>query len=179
MMHLFLPCAYSLTNPSFLPSFFPSLSLRYTHIKLPRRLPAPRAPITPNDIAQRDVSSLIGYLEQSIGTAITKALKALSDEREALKHPALSVSGSALAFLALSLKAAKPNELPRIAKRQQQRLEQFLAECRLAEEIRAKAPRGSGRAVARASPRQMALVEEFDKVSRDTVGTLKKRLLRP
>jgi len=69
---------------------------KYSNLKLPHKLPPKREPMV--------VSSLpmLGYLEQTVAVAITKAMTAVGTVKP--KYPFLSASKSALIYVAFHLK---------------------------------------------------------------------------
>jgi len=71
----------------------------YCNLKLPRKLPPKREPMV--------VSSLpmLGYLEQTVAVAITKAMTAVGIIKP--KYPSLSASKSALIYVAFHLKGPR------------------------------------------------------------------------
>ncbi len=114
---------------------------------------------------------------------IVKALTAVEQYRSFLVHPALTVEGSCLAFVALYLKANNGAAEARVRQRAEDRLKQFLDECALSEKLRSVAVRGSAVAAARQSPRASEeisqLGEQFDKLRTEPKQMLLRRYLRP
>lgn len=126
--------------------------------------------------------STVAYLEQTLSEMITNALTAVDQHRSHLLHPALSISSTLKAFVALHLKAHNAAAPAHVRERSAARLLRFLEECAIADKIRGSAPRGSAVAAARLSPRLPDVVqlgEQYDKLKSEPKPYLLERYLRP
>eukprot|EP00057_Strongylocentrotus_purpuratus_P026855 XP_011681329.1 PREDICTED: adenylate kinase 9 [Strongylocentrotus purpuratus] len=96
---------------------------RYFSLKLPHKLPPRRDPLLVTSLP------MLGYMEQTISTAITKALTATGCFKP--KFPFVSPSRSALLYLAFHLKAYNPKSSDYVRKKYRKKLEQFEEQCEL------------------------------------------------
>ena len=72
---------------------------QYLNLKLPHKLPPKREPMAVNSLP------MLGYLEQTVAVAITKAMTAVGNVKP--KYPFLSASKSALIYVAFHLKGRR------------------------------------------------------------------------
>jgi len=68
----------------------------YSDLKLPQKLPPKHEPMVVNSLP------MLGYLEQTVAVAITKAMTAVGIKKP--KYPFLTASKSALIYVAFHLK---------------------------------------------------------------------------
>lgn len=124
----------------------------------------------------------MAYLEQTLAEMITNALTAVDQHRSQLLHPALSISNTLKAFVALHMKANNAAAPTHIRERSVARLQRFLEECAIADKLRGSAARGSAVSAARLSPRLpdiAQLGEQYDKLRSEPKPVLLERFLRP
>ncbi|EDO38691.1 predicted protein [Nematostella vectensis] len=95
----------------------------YHGLKLPNKLPPKKDPLS--------VSSLpmLGYMEQTVSTAITKALTEVGCVKP--KYPYLDAKRSALLYVAYHLKAYNPKSSEYVRKKYKQKLQKFEEQCEL------------------------------------------------
>jgi hypothetical protein len=82
--------------------------------------------------AAAEPSSVQGLVQVQCGHSVEAALASLAQLRAVLRHPSMTVRGSALAYLALHLRAYNPHLRPAQRARARRRLEQFVRECKSA-----------------------------------------------
>ncbi|CAH1800208.1 unnamed protein product [Owenia fusiformis] len=102
---------------------FMRLPEKYWNLKLPHKLPPRKDNITVTGLP------MLGYMEQSVATAIQKALTAVGLFKP--KYPFLTPSKSALLYVAYHLKAYNPKSSEYVRKKYKQRLMQFEESCEL------------------------------------------------
>ena len=73
-----------------------SVPERYSYVTLPQKLPPKKQPLSVAGLP------MLGYLEQTVATAIVKSLTAVGASKP--KHPFLSPTKSALIYVAYHLK---------------------------------------------------------------------------
>jgi hypothetical protein len=118
------------------------LSSPYTFASHPScKAPPGRVPPHPrqchNMIPERDlgpegeagVGGMLGYAELTTGRLLREAMEHFAQVRGELRHPTMSVRGTALKFLALSLRANDPHLRPHERARARKAFESFLADC--------------------------------------------------
>lgn len=76
-----------------------------------------------------DAEDSVAFLEEALGSAVSRALLEVSAKR--LKHPQLSVKESALKMAALFLKANNPGSTAFERAKYGQRLRDFIGRCEL------------------------------------------------
>ncbi|KAJ3357640.1 adenylate kinase [Entophlyctis luteolus] len=103
----------------------------FTDLELPRKLPPKSVHIPIGQLP------LIGYLEQTVATALTDALTEVGKVRP--KFPYKSLTTSASEFLALYLKAKNSKSKDWVQKKYSQQLKKFVVTCKLISEIVDKA----------------------------------------
>jgi hypothetical protein len=159
----------------------------YAEQSLPAKLPPLLPKMSGAAIGERSLGSMLGYVEQSVGNLLVRALLAVGKEREHLLHPSLSHAQTLLVFLSLWLKAQDTSLSLPVRERQTARLELFLKECHLGDRLSAAAPRGSGAGAAQAA-RELAAyaqaAEEFDQLaslkgSQQAIDELRRRFVAP
>lgn len=109
---------------------------KYNKIDLPTKMPPHDDPISLFNMSQNSEDSTI-FMEQALGTIVTKALREVSENR--LKHPNMSVKETMLKLFALFLKAENPANTDFMKQKYTQRMQDFVANCEIAEELSALA----------------------------------------
>ncbi|XP_071818767.1 adenylate kinase 9-like isoform X4 [Apostichopus japonicus] len=102
---------------------FMRLPEKYYNLKLPHKLPPRKDPLMVTSLP------MLGYMEQTLSTAITKAMTAAGLFKP--KFPFLSVSRSALIYVAFHLKAYNPKSSDYVRKKYKRKLQQFEEHCEL------------------------------------------------
>jgi adenylate/nucleoside-diphosphate kinase len=95
----------------------------YCNLKLPHKLPPKHDPLVVNSLP------MLGYMEQTVALAITKALTAVGMAKP--KYPFINTTKSALIYVAFHLKAFNPNSPLYVRKKYKRKLEQFEEMCEL------------------------------------------------
>ncbi|XP_072178424.1 adenylate kinase 9-like isoform X1 [Diadema setosum] len=95
----------------------------YYNLKLPHKLPPRKDPLLVTSLP------MLGYMEQTISSAISKALTAVGCFKP--KFPFVTPSRSALLYLAFHLKAYNPKSSEYVRKKYRKKLEQFEEHCEL------------------------------------------------
>jgi len=105
---------------------------KYWNVRLPNKLPPPKTPI--------DLFNLpsLGYLEQTVATAITKSLTATGCFKP--KFPFLSIQSSALIYLAYHLKAYNSKSSDYLRRKFRRKLYFFEEQCELISYLAEKTP---------------------------------------
>ena len=75
----------------------------------------------------------ISFMEQALGSIVTKALREVSDNR--LKYPTLSLKETMLKLFALYLKTENPANTAYMKKKYAEKMREFIKRCELPEEI--------------------------------------------
>ncbi len=119
-----------------------------------------------------NLESSVGYLEQSVSNLLIRALTSLDGLKDTLKHPRLSVSQTALMYVALYFKAWNPASSTRVRQRQGERLKDFVAECKLFDAIRCSTPRGSGVAAVRNARTRSEQCGMFDALLKEPMASI-------
>ncbi|XP_007939049.1 adenylate kinase 9 [Orycteropus afer afer] len=115
-----------------LQKFFRS-PLKYWDQKLPYKLPPLKEPIFLTSLP------LPGYLEQGVATSLIKAMNAAGCLKP--KFPFLSITRSALLFIAFHLKAFNPKGSEYSRKKYKKKMDQFIERCELITYLGAKMTR--------------------------------------
>lgn len=102
---------------------FMRLPRKYSDLELPHKLPPE---IDPIDILQLPH---LGFMEQVVATPLIRALVAVGNYKP--KYPFLTVTRSALLYVAYHLKAFNPRNSDYIRKKYHQKLKRFEADCEL------------------------------------------------
>lgn len=106
---------------------FLSFPERYCHVRLPRNLPPSISSQSPLDLLA--AGKTMAFMEAVMGTPLIKALATFDRHRP--KYPGLGVKPSALAYLALTLKASNTQSQPFLREGFATKLESFLHDCEL------------------------------------------------
>ncbi|CAM9615988.1 unnamed protein product [Lampetra planeri] len=112
---------------------FLKLPEKYSDIKLPKKLPPKRVPISLTSLP------MLGYLEQGLSTALVKALSAVGCLKP--KYPFLSLHRSALLLVAFHLKTLNPRSSEHVKTEYKQRLRSFEECCELLVHLGSTMPR--------------------------------------
>ncbi|XP_033125059.1 adenylate kinase 9-like isoform X4 [Anneissia japonica] len=96
---------------------------KYYNLKLPHKLPPKQDPLLVTSLP------MLGYMEQTLSTAITKSLTAVGCFKP--KYPFVSASRSALLYVAYHLKAYNPKSSEYVRKKFKKKLMQFEEQCEL------------------------------------------------
>ena len=75
----------------------------------------------------------ISFMEQALGSIVTKALREVSDNR--LKYPTLSLKETMLKCFALYLKIENPANTEYMKNKYTEKMKEFIKKCELPEEI--------------------------------------------
>lgn len=75
----------------------------------------------------------ISFMEQALGSIVTKALREVSDNR--LKYPTLSLKETMLKLFALYLKTENPANTAYMKSKYAEKMREFIKRCELPEEI--------------------------------------------
>lgn len=102
---------------------FMKLPELYWDLQLPHKLPPAKDPLTITSLP------MLGFMEQTVATALIKAMTAVGNFKP--KYPFLSPSRSALIYVAYHLKAFNPRSSEYIRKKYKQKLRQFEDTCKL------------------------------------------------
>lgn len=102
---------------------FMRLPEKYFGLTLPHKLPPRKEPMLVSGLP------MLGYMEQSVATALTKALTAVGCFKP--KYPFVDAKRSALLYIAYHLKAYNPKSSDYIRKKYKQKLMRFEEECEL------------------------------------------------
>lgn len=102
---------------------FMRLPEKYYGLTLPHKLPPRKEPLLVSGLP------MLGYMEQSVATALTKALTAVGCFKP--KYPFVDAKKSALLYIAYHLKAYNPKSSEYVRKKYKQKLMRFEEECEL------------------------------------------------
>ncbi|KAH3738545.1 hypothetical protein DPMN_045182 [Dreissena polymorpha] len=102
---------------------FMKLPEQYASLKLPHKLPPTKESLTLTSLP------MLGYMEQTVATALVKAMTACGTVKP--KYPFLSPSRSALFYIAYHLKAFNPKSSDYIRKKYKKKLDRFEETCSL------------------------------------------------
>ncbi|KAI8520846.1 adenylate kinase [Branchiostoma belcheri] len=102
---------------------FMRLPEKYSDLKLPHKLPPKKEPIPINSLP------MLGYMEQTVATAITKSLTAVGCFKP--KYPFMGTTESALLYIAFHLKAHNPKASEYVRKKYRKKLQHFEEQCNL------------------------------------------------
>merc|ERR1712178_226830 len=102
---------------------FMRLPEKYANLKLPHKLPPMRNPLLTTSLP------MLGYMEQSVSNAITKALTAVGNFKP--KYPFLTPTRSSLLYAAMHLKAYNPRSSEYVRKKYKKKLLKFEETCEL------------------------------------------------
>lgn len=102
---------------------FMRLPEKYHGLTLPYKLPPRKEPLLVSGLP------MLGYMEQSVATALTKALTAVGCFKP--KYPFIDAKKSALLYIGYYLKAYNPKSSEHVRKKYKQKLMRFEEECEL------------------------------------------------
>ncbi|KAL9969395.1 hypothetical protein ACROYT_G021608 [Oculina patagonica] len=102
---------------------FMRLPEKYYSLTLPHKLPPRKEPLLVSGLP------MLGYMEQSVATALTKALTAVGCFKP--KYPFVDSKKSAMLYIAYHLKAYNPKSSEYVRKKYKQKLMRFEEECEL------------------------------------------------
>lgn len=95
---------------------------KYLSRPLPNKLPPKNPRIAATELAEKNLNSLLGYVEQAFSELLVQAMTNLAEHR--IKYPSCTIKESAIMYISLYLKA-NDNKLPdHIRERQKQRLDE-------------------------------------------------------
>lgn len=122
-------------------------------------------------------------LSTTVQGILEASLVVLADQR--LRHPACSMSATALKFISLFLKAHNPSNPAHMATKYKAKLDTFVAECGLAPFIASHAVGGSGisaarraKAMAHQAPELSEKTARFQQLCSESEGAMMERFLR-
>ena len=98
---------------------------------LPVKIPPSKDPVTLNALQKEENS--ITYLEQALGSVVTKGLREIGETR--LKYPTLSIKETMLKLFAIFLKAENPANTPYMKEKYMKKMTEFLEKCTVPEEL--------------------------------------------
>jgi len=104
---------------------------KYSKAELPVKMPAPEEKVALFNLHKMEDS--VAYLEQSLGTVVTRALREVSENR--LKYPTISVKETMLKLFALFLKAQNPANTEYMKQKYANKMRQFIERCEMPEEL--------------------------------------------
>ena len=99
--------------------------------QLPVKIPPHQDPVTLNALQKEENS--ITYLEQALGSVVTKGLREIGETR--LKYPTLSIKETMLKLFAIFLKAENPANTPYMKEKYMKKMTEFLEKCTVPEEL--------------------------------------------
>ena len=105
--------------------------VKYAKATLPVKMPAPNDPIPLHSLAKMEDS--ITFMEQQLGTIVTKALREVSENR--MKYPTLTVKETMLKLFSIFLKTYNQANTEYTKKKYEEKLKLFIQRCEISEEI--------------------------------------------
>lgn len=124
---------------------------KYVGLQLPCKLPPKISPISLEQLKTGGIHGILAVAEQALSDQVQKTLLSLGQQR--LQYPGLSITETACKYVGLHLKANNTKLPDHVTKMYQQRLEKFVADCKISGYLQDNAnvlARGSGIAAVRA-----------------------------